>query len=343
MKYFPLFIALLFALLASCRGQNPNKQLEDSIIQIQSESLDNNSSITHFNIINTPNAPTRITRKVKLDKEGNLLMASYDDIVRYDGKSFFHFPKEDGLETWYAFDVMEDSSGNMWIVSDQVGVYLHDRESLTHFTTKDGLGHRRNMCIYEDRAGNIWIGGQGGVSRYDGKTFQIYSTKDGLTHNDVSCIMEDSKGNMWFGTRGTACVYDGKTFTEIKDDEGNPFINVWDFIEDRHGNIWHNGGGIWRYDGTSFTQLSTEGAICLYEDKKGNIWTSPSGTLSYYDEKTLLDEKSSLIPIFSAKGAIALLGIIEDNDGNIWVGSGDGVWRYDGKAITYFTGKQAEK
>ncbi|HEV7780801.1 MAG TPA: two-component regulator propeller domain-containing protein [Chitinophagaceae bacterium] len=38
-----------------------------------------------------------------------------------------------------------------------------------------------------------------------------------------------------------------------------------------------------------------------------------------------------------------IFGILEDDKGNIWFGSFDGVYRYDGKTITYFRNKEDQK
>lgn len=38
-----------------------------------------------------------------------------------------------------------------------------------------------------------------------------------------------------------------------------------------------------------------------------------------------------------------LLGILEDAKGNIWFGSGSGVYRYDGKTITDFKSEKSQK
>jgi ligand-binding sensor domain-containing protein len=38
-----------------------------------------------------------------------------------------------------------------------------------------------------------------------------------------------------------------------------------------------------------------------------------------------------------------VLGILEANDGSIWFGAFDGVYRYDGKTITDFKDKESQK
>ncbi|MEZ5975929.1 MAG: two-component regulator propeller domain-containing protein [Planctomycetota bacterium] len=123
-----------------------------------------------------------------MDRQGRLLIAAYDDIIRYDGRSFVPLNKGEGLESWYAFDVLEDRHGDIWIASDQSGVFRVDGDTgaVSRFTTDDGIGNRRNMCVYEDRAGNIWIGGQGGLTRFDGTTFRNFTVADGLGRTTTS-------------------------------------------------------------------------------------------------------------------------------------------------------------
>jgi len=50
-------------------------------------------------------------------------------------------------------------------------------------------------------------------------------------------------------------------------------------------------------------------------------------TLSRYDEKSLYNEKPTVTEMTNKQ---LIFGILEDYDGNIWFGSGDGVYRYDG-------------
>lgn len=343
-------VAIMFVFLASCKRQNRTDQVNENIGHKKIVSLDNIHPILELDTISTPNAPSRITRKIRRDKEGNLLFAAYEDIIRYDGVSFTPLTKEEGLDSYDAFDALEDKKGNIWIASTHFGLFHHDGKSLTRFTTDDGLSHNRCMTLYEDKAGNIWIGGQGGASYYDGKSFRSFTTNEGLTNNDVNTIMEDKTGKIWFGTRGTACVYDpssllqppGNAFTEIRNDQDIPFTNVWSIIEDQKGNIWIGGqDGLWRYNGFSFTNFTTEFVAGIIEDKKGNIWaTSPNGILSRYDENTLPNEQATAIPILTGGGAF--FGILEDEKGDIWVGTLNGVCRYDGTTVSYFKDNKAQ-
>lgn len=336
-------IYLMLVLLASCKVKNQTFDPKDEIRISSIDPNDSFSVIVKFDTITAANAPKRITRNIKLDNEGRLLMAAYDDIIRYDGKSFSPLEKEEGLHSWYAFDVLEDKKGNIWIASDQSGAFRIDAVTgtITNFTTNDGLGHKRNMCIYEDKAGNIWIGGQGGLSRYDGNTFVNFTTEDGLPHNDINTILEDKAGNIWFGTRGNAGIYDGTSFYEIKNDEGEPFFNVWSIVEDNTGNIWLvDNIGLWKYSGGKFTQKSSD-VWKIYEDQQGDFWSTGmlrggGSVLKRIESKSMAEKKIMGVEVF--KSNKMFFGIVEDQMGNIWIGGGDGIWLYNEKTVSYFTG-----
>lgn len=57
--------------------------------------------------------------------------------------------------------------------------------------------------------------------------------------------------------------------------DGKPFTNIRSIIKDKKGNIWLGGSeGLWRYDGNTFTNFTRKFVGYVYEDTKGNIWTS---------------------------------------------------------------------
>ncbi|WP_460962445.1 two-component regulator propeller domain-containing protein, partial [Spirosoma litoris] len=79
----------------------------------------------------------------------------------------------------------------------------------------------------------------------------------------------------------------GKTVTTLTDKDGKTFRNVWSIIKDKKGNIWFGADGLWRYDGSAFTQIDQTGAGVIIEDQKGNVLTSIGGPIFRYDEESL--------------------------------------------------------
>ena len=305
--------------------------------------------------------PISMVRNVRLAKNGDILIASYVGVYRYNGTSFTNLTRTIEWPTFW--DVLEDRKGNLWFASQDSGVYClpAGQARFQHFTTKDGLADNQVLHIYEDRAGNIWFG----ASRYDGKSFRNFSTKDGFPSNDIRLILDDKTGKLWFGGQGKDMfIYDARLngeigqaglndevrqenkFTVLKNKDGKAFNGVWSIIEDKKGNIWFGADGLWRYDGRTFTKVSARIAYAIIEDKKGNIWTSSGNSILYYDKQSLYSLNPTVKEIKVAVGNTFLCGILEANDGSIWVGgmlAGAGVYRYDGETLTNFNGKAGRK
>jgi len=301
----------------------------------------------------TPNVPTGTARIFEQDRNGNIWIAAFDGVFKYDGQSFTNIAGH--LTSYRFFSVLEDRQGNLWFGSMGAGAYKYDGKSFQNFTSKEGLVNNEISCIYEDKAGNIWFGTNGGASCYDGKSFRNYMMRGdsmiedrsgkfipGFTRSpiEVNSIIEDKTGKLWFATRGNTFVYDGKTFS-VFTDISKP-SNVRCIIEDTKGNIWLGGNGLWRYDGRTSTNFSNNPVLYICEDKAGNIWTSSqeSGAwvLLRYDGKSLSNEKPTVTEMSSHP---IIWSIFQANDGSIWYGA-VGVHRYDGNTITHFKSKEAK-
>ena len=345
MRHVRVYALLIFVFGISCKGQDKT-DLSQPIGN--SKSADAHAS----------HGPSSISRTIELGSDGKIWIASWEGVFQYDGESFTNVTRN--VSEARFFSILVDKKGDVWFGSIGSGVYRYDGNSFQNFTTKDGLVNNEIVFIYEDKAGDIWFGANGGVSRYDGYSFRTYmmngdvmmEEKTGkifpdLTRpmNEVNAIVEDKTGKFWFATRGNTFVYDGKKFTVVTH-QGKPFSNVRTIIEDRKGDVWLGGAdGGWRYDGRTFTNFTQNFVGYIYEDKKGNIWTSANAAqgwvLSRYDEKSLSENNPKVTEVTSKEGG--LFGISEDDNGNIWFGAGDGVYRYDGNTITDFKSNERLK
>ena len=343
MKYIQVYALFLMSVVHTSCGQNQTNVPQDNIKDNRG-----NYSESQLKEADTSKVPMSMVRNVKQARNGDILIASYNGVFRYDGTSFTNLTSKISSPRFSSFwDVLEDRKGNLWFGTRDSGVYRYDGKTFQHFTTKQGLASNYGAThLYEDKAGNIWFG----AGRYDGKSFRNFTTKDGFPSNSIRLLLEDKTGKLWFGAQGeNMFVYDGKTFTVLKNKDGKAFNNVWSIIEDKKGSIWFGDvDGLWRYDGRTFTKVSQRGAYAIIEDKKGNIWTTgavnPNGNvwaLSRYDAKSLYNKIPTVTEIKSQSGM--LLGILEDAKGNIWFGSGGGVYRYDGNTITDFKSKEGQQ
>jgi ligand-binding sensor domain-containing protein len=129
-------------------------------------------------------------------------------------------------------------------------------------------------------------------------------------YQHVRCGLQDRHGNIWFGTTGEGVYkYDGKLFTQFTTKNGLSSNHVWSILEDKSGNIW----------------FGTNEGICRFD---GN--TIKSVPISFLIRPVITD--NSYYTEWSTKNTV--WSMLQDKSGNIWFGTGDGVYCYDGKSFT---------
>ncbi|MDC7221066.1 MAG: two-component regulator propeller domain-containing protein [Spirochaetales bacterium] len=144
-------------------------------------------------------------RKIAIDKEGNLWVASEIGVVYFNkGEENYSLL----FESLSISTIFVDSEGRVWIGTMGGEIYRHtpgldswyeykpDRESPG--TLKGGQIYN----IIEDEEKNIWLGSADGLYLWDwsNDSFQLFNRDDGLSSNAVYNIKEDSNGYIWLGT-----------------------------------------------------------------------------------------------------------------------------------------------
>jgi ligand-binding sensor domain-containing protein len=71
------------------------------------------------------------------DRDGNLWVATFDGLSRYDGKRFVNFTTMDGLAYDHVFCTHQDREGNIWVGTGD-GLSRYDGKRFINFTTKYG-------------------------------------------------------------------------------------------------------------------------------------------------------------------------------------------------------------
>jgi len=137
MKNHPKFhvAAILLAILVSCNGQGQREQQNSNLKPSENQLAKVIPTLEKVDTLFAPNAPARIVRRIRKNKDGNLLIAAFTDVVLYDGASFSKLPKPEGVESFDAFDALEDSKGNIWVGIGS-GVFRYDGEGVTYFNAE---------------------------------------------------------------------------------------------------------------------------------------------------------------------------------------------------------------
>lgn len=285
--------------------------------------------------------PEVITRNLIQDGSGDYWLASWHGFLRYDGETFTNVTLTEDLRRFRGFSVLEDRAGNVWLGSLGAGVYRYDGESFTNFTTRDGMGNDTVLAIFEDRDGNVWFGGHG-LTKYDGETFTSFDESDGFTSQDVHAIDQSPDGDLWLGTRGALFRFDGERFTDFTAELGvaiqeNSYTPA---LIDQRGDLWFSGTcGLYRYADDRLHHMYALPTFALFEDSKGGIWFNGAtydgeeitwgSVLNRYDPSA--EVEGPLHQVRVPRGMI--FGFLEDRNGQIWFGTGNGICRIDGDSV----------
>jgi ligand-binding sensor domain-containing protein len=164
------------------------------------------------------------------DKKGNIWFGRDGfGACKYDGATFTHFTKKDGLSSNNVCSIVEDNEGNIWfssITSDfpkeikEGGVSRFDGKNFTQFHDVKGLTNNDIYTVYKEKSGNVWVCPVGvGAYRFDGKKFDFFKevdkNEDLIKYFGVQSILEDSKGTLWFGFSGGLFRFNGSLFENV--------------------------------------------------------------------------------------------------------------------------------
>ena len=252
---------------------------------------------------------------VGTEKGLNFIQRSSGRITRY-----WHKPnKPQGLSADAVLALRIDSDGHLWTGTWRGGLsrFLGDPDhppppevaTFKHYqhdpSKPTSIGSNNVMTLFEDRAHTLWIGTINGLQRYRRKTddfvrYQSEPTKGRETvPHVVRAIIEDDQGRLWVGSDLGLSLLDSQQqgFRHFLSDSLDPTSigdgDVFALVKGGNGTLWLGlaGGGISKFDLNSFEAKT------------------------YHLEHGLPDA--------------TIAGIVQDNQGILWLNTGYGVVRFD--------------
>jgi PAS domain S-box-containing protein len=264
------------------------------------------------------------------------------------------------LSDEHVMSFLEDPSGDLWVGTDNGGLN-HWHQATGRWTSyrhdphdPRSLGAKSALTLLRDYRGQLWVGTWGGgLDRFepDTGTFRHYlpdpARSNSLGNPQVWRLLEDRQHQLWVATSGGGLdryLPDEDAFIHYRHDPANPRSLNSDYVSSllltRDGTLWvgtTEGLARWvpptqswdRFQsqlGESGT-LSSKDIIDLIEDRERMIWVSTGG-----GGLNRLDPHTARFDNFRTADGLpsdVLRGILEDDDGMLWIASNQGLARFD--------------
>lgn len=302
-----------------------------------------------------------ILQKLYKDQTGNFWIGtlggglSYLDFYNH---KFDHFQIQEDVTGFMdgtsVLSVGQNQEGVIWYGTQSEGVYTYTKDlkllrhiPLTNFKNANNVVRQ----IYCDRNNYMWVTIDGGfwLISSDGRKQKYFDLSQyGLDFGNIHSIMVDSKNRLWFGVyeHGVYRVqlpnyaFDLSTNFKIEEHykstgkKGDLSSNlIWALYEDHEGQVWVGSDkGLDLYDPRTnkFKQILAKNVSCIMGSEKvksSSIWVGTYGTGIYLLNKT--DYSHINYNTDNGLSNDNINGILEDANGNIWVGTEKGLCSID--------------
>lgn len=218
-------------------------------------------------------------------------------------------------------------SGLLLVLSQEA--ILQQPQWVRYDTINSNLPDNHIHAIAFDSAGNAWIGTDFGLTQFDGSSWTTYNVGTRTVMNPVRAIVVDQMNNVWAGTDKCVVLFSNHTlhhtyFFEIfRDQLYGPTYRASSLMQDNSGNIWIG-------TGFGFARMNIQNVLQNLgtPDSAGNITKRNSYSLNTLDLPGLRYS--------TPEPPTAGFPIVQDHNGNIWVGFLKGLVKYDGTQLSRY-------
>ena len=238
--------------------------------------------------------------------------------------------------------VYEDSNGYIWVGTYGYGVYRFNQNAADYklYNVKNGLAND-NIISINGKGNFVWLSTFGGGVNFcdiskETITFEAISSNDGLKSNYIYSTYTDSKNRIWFAKDGGGLAY--RENEQIKTFNQSDSISnvIYGIAEEMNGNIWFTTAnqGILKFNGKRFEHFTVKDKLIsnsfqsLIFDNYGNCIFAGNDGISVYDKE------SNLFHNYADEEGVSYLepnlnAIFKDKTGDIWIGTNQGILKYN--------------
>ena len=257
--------------------------------------------------------------------DGHVWVGGYSGVFRYDGTVFEKLDPSEGFTNARGF--FEDSSGRIWVGTNDNGVVVTDGNENVHITYKDGLPSSSIRVFAEDKNGNVFIGTTTGIC-YADKELRLHSIGDKtIAKERIIRLDTDSEGRVYGQTSsGIIFAIDKRTVSAVYQSDELGMAKITTIMADPHNagkvyigtensEVYYGEFGSSAKDMELISVPELNGSVHWINHDCGKVWISSATACGYLDDEKRFHKLDDL-PLHS--------GIeMQDSDyqGNIWIAS----------------------
>ncbi|MGF1756543.1 diguanylate cyclase [Photobacterium sagamiensis] len=225
------------------------------------------------------------------DAQGRIIFGGENGAWRYQNGQLSRI--HDKLNNIFVSNILIDDQDNYWFGTFNQGIYRFSANKVSSLTELNGVPHNQILSIYQDRESSIWVGTHTGLIRLRQTPFSTWDKTRGLAGDYIRTVLALDSGEIIVG--------------------GSRGLSV---IQNRQNR---------NYSPSTSDDLAPEtlSVMSLAPRQKGGVWVgSYNHGLFSFDNQMLKHVDLQGLP------ANVIRAIVEDNQGQLWVGTTAGLVKY---------------
>jgi len=290
------------------------------------------------------------------EDNGTVWVGTYKNGISYYHPNMFQFKKSPLHHTFSqnaeVFDCnsLYRDNDNLWIGTNGSGLIRYNVRSgaMQRFRNNpndpNSISSDIITAIFQDSGHTLWVGTfLGGLNAYDGRGFKRFQINENnpnsLSSRSVYGLAEDDNNRLWIATLGGGidCLNpDRSVFTHYNTENSALLSNfVLSAFMDVRKNIYFGSDiGIYTvkknqkeislyFDNPAYLDSLTAPTLnYILVDSRGLLWVATNKGINIYDPVT---KRFKYITIADGLPSNAVVSLVEDEEGNIWSGTRNGL------------------
>jgi ligand-binding sensor domain-containing protein/signal transduction histidine kinase len=277
---------------------------------------------------------------IMADHDSNIWIGTEYGVSKFNGKVFKNLLFSDSMGGNMVKSILEDARQRIWVMAGNKLYRVEQNEKTTRYPVT-GL-HEKLTAIQIDKQGLLWaVVLNKGIFRLESEGWKKVIP---LTEFDENGVFQkivfdaaDSSRMFLLSFNEVFSVHRGVISSLFKAQNTEKFTNIF---QDKSNNLWLTSTkGLFQYTDSGLITFDPSNGYAgrrtsaIFQDREENIWfgTNGTGVFRYSAQQFLIFDQ------FTAERNFNVMPMLENNN-RIYIGTGDGLYIYEGKDMTRVKG-----